>query len=304
MKKVWLQPFPSYSFSVKQTVISILSGLLVFFIFYITQPFNINRLTQPLQLTYSLVYGAVTTVCLFLLTVVSPLLFSNVFNEEKWIVGKEILFILITIVIMATLNLLAYQFLENRAITFTSFFKFLLATFFVGFVPISVSVLVKQKVLLDKYRKTANNINDQLVQNKQEIPTINLETDGITDTETTIVAVEKIILLKGESIGEKLELLEKDLWILATADNYVNITYRADETVKTTLFRSTLTRMEQQVAGFDNIIRCHRGYIINISKVEKTMPTAQGLKLKLEQQEELIPVGKTYLDKIKERLQL
>lgn len=81
-----------------------------------------------------------------------------------------------------------------------------------------------------------------------------------------------MILLKGESHSEKLELLEKDLWILATADNYINIVYRADGTIKHTLFRSTLTRMERQVAGFDNIIRCHRGFIINVSKVEKPYP--------------------------------
>jgi LytTr DNA-binding domain len=304
MKKIWLQPFPSYSFSVKQTAISILSGLIVFLIFYITQPFNINRLTQPLQLTYSLVYGAVTTVCLFLLTVVSPLVFSKVFDEEKWVVGKEVLFILITIIIIAAFNLISYPFLENQGITFVSFLKFLLTTFFIGLVPISVSVFVKQKMLLDRYRQIAQNINDQQLQNKGEVLAATLENGSISDTEPTSVTAEEMIVLNGESLREKLKLLEKDLLILATADNYINIIYRVDETIKTTLFRSTLTRMEDQVAGFDNIIRCHRGYIINISKVEKTIPTAQGLKLKLEQKDELIPVGKTYLDKIKERLKL
>jgi DNA-binding LytR/AlgR family response regulator len=91
---------------------------------------------------------------------------------------------------------------------------------------------------------------------------------------------------------------------LTTADNYINIIYKEAGIIKTVLFRNTLTSMEQQVAGFDSLIRCHRGYIINISKVEKSIPSAQGLKLKLAEQEELIPIGRTYLDKIKERLQL
>jgi LytTr DNA-binding domain len=302
MKKIWLQPFPSYSFSVKQTVISIVSGLIVFLIFYITQPFNINKLTPSLQLTYSLVYGAVTAICLLLLTVVSPLLFSKIFNEEKWVVGKEVIFILITIVIIAAFNLLAYQFLETHIFSFTGFLKFLVATFLIGLLPISFSVLIKQKILLDKYRKISNNINDQLVENKKEIPTENWQTELITDTKSAPIEAQKLILLKGEGLGEQLELPEQDLWILATADNYIQITYRAAESIKTSLFRSTLTNMEQQLTGFDNIVRCHRGYIININKVEKTIPTAQGLKLKLVQQEELIPVGKTYLAKIKELL--
>jgi LytTr DNA-binding domain len=304
MKKIWLQPFPSYSFSIKQTVISIASGLIVFLIFYITQPFNINKLTPSLQLTYSLVYGAVTAVCLLLLTVVSPLLFSKMFNEDKWVVGKEVIFILVTIVLIAAFNLLVYQFLEEFTITFISFLKFLAATFFIGLLPISFSVLVKQKLLLDKYKEISDNINDQLVEYKTEIPTANLEREVITDTKPVPVETKKMILLKGEGLDEKLELPEQDLWILATADNYIQITYRADEAIKTALFRSTLTKMEQQLAGFGNIVRCHRGYIINISKVEKTVATAQGLKLKLEQQEELIPVSKTYLDKVRALLKL
>jgi LytTr DNA-binding domain len=304
MKKIWLQPFPSYSFSIKQTVISIASGLIVFLIFYFTQPFNINKLTPSLQLTYSLVYGAVTAICLLLLTVISPLVFSKIFNEDKWVVGKEVIFILVTIVLIAAFNLLVYQFLENLAITFTSFLKFLAATFFIGLLPINFSVLVKQKVLLDKYRKISNNINEQLVEYKTEIPTANLETEVITDTKPVPVKAKKMILLKGEGLDEKLELPEQDLWILATADNYIQITYRAAESIKTSLFRSTLTNMEQQLTGFVNIVRCHRGYIINIHKVEKTIPTAQGLKLKLEQQEELIPVSKTYLDKVRALLKL
>jgi hypothetical protein len=299
MKKIWQQPFPSYSFSVKQAAICFLSGLIVFLIFYIAQPFNMNRLEQFLQLKYSMVYGSVTTISLLLLTVIMPLLFPEVFKEEKWVVGKEVLFISITIVIIAGLNLVAYHFLEYEAIALINFLKFLLATSIIGLLPISISVLVKQKMLLDKYRQTANNINNQLLQNRDSIAAVNLESNGILDKESETIAIEKVIVLIGESQGEKLELSEQDLWILATADNYINIIYQADETIKTTLFRSTLTRMEQQIAGFDNIIRCHRGYIINISKVEKTIATAQGLKLKLEQQEELIPVGKTYLDKIR-----
>jgi LytTr DNA-binding domain len=304
MKKIWLQPFPSYSFSIKQTVISIASGLIVFLIFYITQPFNINKLTPSLQLTYSLVYGAVTAVCLLLLTVISPLVFSKIFNEEKWVVGKEVIFILVTIVLIAAFNLLVYQFLENLAITFTGFLKFLVATFFIGLLPISFSVLVKQKLLLDKYKEISDNINDQLVENKKEIPTENWQTELITDTKPGPVEAQKLILLKGEGLEEKLELPEQDLWVLATADNYIQVTYRATGAIKTTLFRSTLTNMEQQLTGFDDIVRCHRGYIINISKVEKTVATAQGLKLKLEQQEELIPVSKTYLDKVRALLKL
>jgi multidrug transporter EmrE-like cation transporter len=303
MKKIWLQPFPSYRFSAKQAFVSIVSGLIVFLIFYITQPFNINKLPAHLQLTYSVVYAVVTGVSLLLLTVIVPLLFPKTFNEEQWVVGKEILFILITIVVIAGFNLMAYQFLESDTVSLARFFKFLLATFLIGLLPISMSVLLKQKVLLDKYKKAATAINNQLLENRQNLPKVTLENANVGDTASAPVATKETIVLKGEGQGEKLELFEYDLWFLATADNYIRIIYRDDQRFKTNLFRGTLTSMERQLAGFITLMRCHRSYIINMSKVEKSIPTAQGLKLKLAQQEELLPVGKTYLDKIKERIQ-
>jgi hypothetical protein len=303
MKKIWFQPFPSYHFSVKQMGISVLSGCIVFSIFYIMQPFNINRLTGPLQFTYSFMYGAVTAGCLLILTVVLPLFLPGLFKEEKWVVGKEVIFAVLTVLCIAAANVLAYSFLETGRVTIAGFFNFLLATLLVGLLPITVSVLIKQKTLLNKFRETAGSMNSSLQQSALQIQANKKSRLSENHVAADTIDAGGRIILKGEAVGEKMEILQEDVWCLATADNYVSIVYKEGNVLKTVLYRTTLLKMQEQLIGFDNIVRCHRGYIINLHKVQNITASAQGLKLQLLWRNELIPVGKTYMQQIKERLQ-
>jgi hypothetical protein len=286
MKKFLQHPFPSYHFSQRQILISIGLGMLIFLIFYLAQPFNINKLPQNLQLVYSLAYAGVTAVSMLLLTVVSPLLFPRLFDEKEWIVGKEIVFILVTLLAIATGNILANHLLEGATINIVSFLKFLMATLLIGISPITFSVLIKQQILLKRYSEQAQNLNQQLLVQ----PTSGDE------------PVYRKILLQGENQEEQLEVYPTDLWQLSTADNYVSILYKEEAVIKRILLRSPLKKMEDALKENDSLIRCHRSHIVNIEKVEKVMATAQGLKLKLMQQNQLVPVGKTYTDRIKAKL--
>jgi DNA-binding LytR/AlgR family response regulator len=292
--KILQQPFPSYHFSIRQVSICMLSGLLIFLVFYFAQPFNINKLPSDLQLTYSLAYGGVTLLCLLVLTVVLPFIFASLFDEENWIVKKEIVFILFTVVVIAIGNLFANHLLEGAAINVESFAKFLFATILIGSLPITLSVLAKQRLLLQKYSTDSIILNERLSQIQSTTLTV-LPSKNI---------LQETILLKGDNQGEQLKVLPENIWQLSTADNYVSILYQDGLVMKTILLRSTLKKMEDSLEKFDAVLmRCHRSHIINIAKIERVVATAQGLKLKLRLGSQLIPVGKTYLDAIKEKLQ-
>jgi DNA-binding LytR/AlgR family response regulator len=291
---IWCQPFPSYHFSIRQMGICLLSGLLIFLVFYFAQPFNINKLPNNLQLTYSLVYGGVTLLCLLVLTVVSPFIFTSLFDEEDWIVKKEITFILLTIVVIAIGNLVANHLLEGATINLESFAKFLFATILIGLLPITLSIMAKQQLLLKRYSVDSNVLNERLSQTRLSSHT----------TLSPNNMVQEKILLKGDNQDEQLEVLPENIWQLSTADNYVSILYQDGLTMKTILLRSTLKKMEESLEKTNAVLlRCHRSHIVNLTKIENTVATAQGLKLKLKLGNQLIPVGKTYIDVIKEKLQ-
>jgi DNA-binding LytR/AlgR family response regulator len=291
MKRILQQPFPSYHFSQRQILISIGLGVLIFLIFYLAQPFNINKLPENLQLVYSLVYASITAIVLLLLTVVFPLAFPKLFDEKEWIVGKEVVFIVVTLLVIATGNILANHWLEGAAMNIVSFLKFLMATLIIGIFPIAFSVLLKQQVLLKRYSEEAQNLNKQL--QSQPFFVQPISSDGF---------LHRKILLQGDNQEELLEVNPQDLWQLSTADNYVSILYKEGQVIKKILLRSPLKKMEDSLKECGSMIRCHRSYIVNIEKVEKVMATAQGLKLKLIQQDQLVPVGKTYTDSVKARL--
>jgi len=62
--------------------------------------------------------------------------------------------------------------------------------------------------------------------------------------------------------------------------------------------RSTLTKLADELLVY-NIIRCHLSYLVNISAIESVSGNAQGLKLHLKKSNEIIPVSRKYISKIK-----
>ena len=66
---------------------------------------------------------------------------------------------------------------------------------------------------------------------------------------------------------------------------------------------STLKKMETALEGFQTIVRCHKGFIVNLDKIENVEASAQGLKLKLVQCTETVSVGKTFTEIIKRKVQ-
>ena len=283
MLDILQQPFPGYTPWLRQLAICFISGLLVFIIFYFLQPLQLNTLNAADQLKYALVYGSVTFGVLVVLTVVCPLFFMGLMQEKNWTVGKELLFVAITVLLIAAANLKAYQILSPDGLKGSSYGGFLLATLLIGALPIFVTVSIKQKLLLNRYGRQAQDLNNNL-----------LPKPAIGDTAA--------LLLTGDNHTEILSIAPNDLWLLTTADNYVNIIYRETDQLKNILFRSSLSKMEDQLRATGQFVRCHRSYIVNLHQVYQVQSSAQGLKLQLKHYDQLIPVGKTYLELIKKQL--
>jgi DNA-binding LytR/AlgR family response regulator len=96
--------------------------------------------------------------------------------------------------------------------------------------------------------------------------------------------------------------LPEALLYLSSADNYVTVHTRAGEKLSSQLLRSSLKKMEEQLAGQPAFFRCHRMYIVNLQAVQSVSGNAQGLKLHLAGLEEAIPVSRSLTEAVKERL--
>ena len=110
------------------------------------------------------------------------------------------------------------------------------------------------------------------------------------------------VSLIGDNQNESFSILPADLLYLEAADNYVRIFYQKNGAVADVLLRSTLKKMEQQLAGYPQLFRCHRTYIVHLDQVERVSGNAQGYKLHLKNCSALVPVSRSLNAEIDKRL--
>lgn len=92
----------------------------------------------------------------------------------------------------------------------------------------------------------------------------------------------------------QLSVTKENLLYIEAADNYVQIWYMKNNLPKKQILRNTLKRTEELLAP-TNIMRCHRGYMVNMEQVKVLRREKEGFYLELGiNNVPDIPVSKTY----------
>lgn len=171
------------------------------------------------------------------------------------------------------LSLLMMQFLGIEG--WSSFTRTFADVLTYSILPFFIAILAAERVLFKKYIKLAQELNAEL-------------------KELNIPENEDSIKLQFDGKEASLNLAIKDLLCFEANDNYTAIYYLRDGKVKKELYRITLKKIEDQVKGYGQIIRCHKSYIINVGMVSKVTGNAQGYKLQMTGVEVLIPVSRSF----------
>jgi DNA-binding LytR/AlgR family response regulator len=114
--------------------------------------------------------------------------------------------------------------------------------------------------------------------------------------------LNKSIIFASDSGTEFLDLLIADVAFIRSADNYVEIVYHKGDGIKKKLLRNTLRSIELQIKPYSNFLRCHRMCIVNSHFIEKLNKNYGRYSLSVKGHDEIIPVSRQYLLKIKEIL--
>lgn len=128
-----------------------------------------------------------------------------------------------------------------------------------------------------------------------EIQLFNLNYKSITIRDQTKHESDSVdITLLSDSQNKELSLDIQELLLVEAQDNYCKIYYLENNEVKKAMFRLSLKKMHDQLLHMDNIIRCHRSYIINKSKVEKISGRSQNYKLTILGIDKYIPISRSF----------
>lgn len=174
---------------------------------------------------------------------------------------------------------------------------------YVGSVNISFYTMFKI-VLICLFPPVALGIADELKDLRQQIELLTFKKEIIQEPvkKSSDDYLHQSIKFVSENNTENLHLLISSVVIIKSADNYVEIGYMEDKQLKKKLIRNTLKNIEQQLKPYPNFIRCHRICIVNIHYIEKLNRKFNNYWLTLKGSDELIPVSRVYLLKLKEAI--
>ncbi len=274
-------PFPP-NFSKKQSFITaVFVGLFVGFFLFLFKPFGIDELktkTSPVGMYIG--FGVISFIGMLFVEIVIPRLFPGFFSESSYTVGKEIMIGALTILVIALSNFSYVYFLNPPTLSLFSLSVMLWQTLLVGIFPLTLITLVKYTRLLRSNQKVSSEI---------QIPpssTVNSELNSLNP-----------IAFTNEIDAQQVDL--SDLLYIEAVGNYVNVVTRKEGVLNRNLYRKTLKSIDEEVKS-KYILRCHRSYIVNLERVIEVNGNAQGLKLTLQDGDEVIPVSRKYITEVKE----
>ncbi len=293
MFRILQQPYPFGEKTNTRLIIqSIGEGTFIALFLIFFQPFGVSEWQDPNKNLYLAGYGLITALCGMILRFVVFKTFPKYHSEATWNVGKEILSVMMLILMIAAGNVvysnLIFKF-ENGII---SFLWMLLAVMIIGVFPATFGVMLNYIIQLKKY-------NQPIVVHHYASDVASKE--QISENKTPYADQLNITLkLIAENEKDSIELTTESLYFIESSDNYSTVFYEKSGKLQKELLRSSLTRLESQISS-ENIVRCHRSFIVNLDKVEKVTGNAQGYKLHLKSPELLVPVARKYSE-IVERL--
>jgi hypothetical protein len=295
-------PFPGFGTINKRLTLALSFGVIVYLIMSILKPFGISELSASEIQGFSIAYGVTTWVITSFCLVILPMLFPRFYMDEHWTIGKEMLFTITILSLISIGNSVTLHLLQGSKINWNLFLNMYFFTVIIGFVPISIGIFIKQHVLTQRYRKQALELMQSAAASETsqkslvEPSPIDIKPDSAHMRHIS----PKHITLTGDNQEDILTIATTDIVMLTAEDNYVKITYyTSDGSLRSAMFRSTLKKMEDQLAHCDGIMRCHRSYIIHTVYLSEIYGDAQGVKVLLRNIRDVIPVGKTYIDTLR-----
>ncbi|WP_299248076.1 LytTR family transcriptional regulator DNA-binding domain-containing protein [uncultured Lacinutrix sp.] len=236
-------------------------ALWVFVFLYFTEPFDVNELNGTEKLVYLPGYGLVAALLYIGTLPFQYWIYKK--NKNVWTFSSELLFIFFFIITAIVIIRLFYlQFVVDWHPNAHSLFYHIKSIILPAMFTI-LPIVVICRFGFGKYKQ--KKLEDQKIE------------------------------IKGEGNYESLRLLLNDLICLQSSDNYIEIFYLSNNTLKKSLIRNKLSVIAE---SFPELLRTHRSYIVNPYHFEQ-WKTEKGKHSLLLSNAIEAPISKTYLEATK-----
>jgi hypothetical protein len=270
------QPYPEEVGIVHEIKSSLFAGLVVFLFLFGFRPFGLYNLGSNSAFEYAAIFGVITVVTAFLFGLVTTYIFKVVNYGTTWTLKKWLLYTFTLVICIGIANFLYASQTNDIPISYSAFLNVLLSTFMVGIVPIFFFGSMNVINQLRKNQTIAQEVSQSL--DRQEIS----EQVSIQITSGT----------------EEINIKQSEFLFAESLQNYVCLYLFQDGNVSKQVIRITMKELESVFHLQPSIMRCHRSFIVNRSKIKEINGNAQGLKLSLANlTNRTIPVSRSYVKK-------
>jgi len=287
------QPFPHHTSWKNALKTAIGFGVFISVFLLVFRPFGLDNLKTSLMVKSSLLFGLATFSCIFITNLFLHFFFPQIFSEEKWTTGKQIINVLAVVVLVGLTNYLIAHFLFDLNLTWKNLFFYQGIALSVGLLPIIIYTLYIQ--------------NHRLQQFKNEAATLQKKLEGKREHEQMVsksveAASGEVITFENDNQTEKKTIDAERLVYIESASNYIKIYFEQKGELSYAIVRMTMKKAAEAVNPNAVFFRCHRAYIVNLDKIEHVDGNAQGYKLKLQGAPDLIPVSRNLNSEFSDRL--
>jgi len=280
-KKNFLKkPYPFNDDLKRNAKIIFFISICIFGFLLLFQPLDISEIGNREKLYLGAALGVITFLSLSINLLVLPSMFPKIFIHREWIVWKEIIWNLWMLFTIAFGYFLSYKTLGILVFDFNMIIKLIL----IAIVPLTILIVFNQNRLLRMHLKTANELNAKLKDSKTDM--------------------DKLIHFDSEYQKDKLSMKARLLLLIRSADNYIEIFWKDGDTINSRMIRSTLTKAQDLLSDYSYVFKCHRSFIVNINYIDRVEGNSQGYRLFIENIDFEIPVSKTAVDQLKEKVKL
>jgi hypothetical protein len=274
------RPYP-FSFQPSRRIKQIVPIALCVFLFLILfKPFGLGN--HPNYILFSAFMSTSGTIAGLITTVLIPFLFPQYFNEDKWTIKRNLVWVACINLIFATLMFFAlnffliYTYSSYQEFTFKNYLWWAYLQLLFG-VPLGIIInLVNQYYLLKKHLKIASHINHSM----------EIKNEHVTQSQI-VFEVDKYT---------KVNVDMHSLVFIEALGNYLNVTYENNGIKKITI-RETINNIEQKMSPANIMYKPHRSYLVNLHYIHRITGDAQGLKIHFRNINHVVPVSR---NKIKE----
>jgi len=264
------------------SLLFILSVSVFLFILFF-EPFPLKLQDFNNRLLYVTGFGAITFFIASLILIALPTTIPKWFKVSN--LKKNLPFIL------------GFLFLTFTATAFAFYMRYVGMVILSYYIMFKVTLVCLLPLIITMFMHKNKLLKQDISALKEKVKNYSLKLK-----EYEIIETEKEIEILSTNKSDKLVLKTRQIVLVKSADNYIEISYLEKNILEKKLIRNTLKNIETQLANQKNFIRCHRTSIVNLFYVENMLRSHSGYQLKMSCFEETIPVSRQYFLQVKEAI--